>query len=67
MVDFRREELEAEFFAEDPGAVAARLHNAWEGYWAALEAGEEAVRPDADSAEVVAERVENEVLEAKFS
>jgi len=45
MVDFRREELEAEFFAEDPGAVAARLHNAWEGYWAALEAGEEATRP----------------------
>lgn len=33
-------------FAEDPGAVAARLHNAWEGYWAALEAGEEATRPD---------------------
>ena len=37
MFDYERAELEAEFFAEDPGAVAARLHNEQEGYWASLE------------------------------
>ena len=38
--DIERQELEAEFFAEDPGAVAARRHNEWEAHWAALEAEE---------------------------
>lgn len=39
--DYEREELEAEYFAEDPGAVAARRHNEWEAHWARLEAEEE--------------------------
>ncbi len=59
--------LADEYFAEAPGAVAARNDMEWEGYWAAVEAEAEAVRPDAETPEARAERVEAEVLEAKFN
>ena len=39
MTDYEREELEAEYFAECEGAVAARRHNEWEGHWEALNEG----------------------------